>query len=385
MGQSMDRKDIANAAEHWVVKIGSNVFLRDQRALDRPSFTSLVADMNRVLEAERTLTVVSSGAVALGREHLGGAESGVATREIPHLQALAAMGQSRLIQMYGDEFAYYGRKVAQILLSRADLDDRGRYLNSRMALGRLHELGAVPIINENDTVATDELRFGDNDTLAAMTCGVVGADLLVLLSDVEAVFDVEEDEDGARTFTDRIVTIDADDPTLDRVAGPSSTSIGTGGMVSKVQAARTAARMGVPTMIAPGKRRGVLSAIARGDDVGTLILPPNEARLAGKKVWLGTGALATGSLEVDEGAVRALLNQGASLLPSGIVEVHGPFSEGAVVEICGPDGEVVARGVSVYDSADVERIAGHHSNDIEAILGYKVLDAVVHRDSLAVL
>jgi glutamate 5-kinase len=381
----MDRKEIAESSEHWVVKIGSNVFLRNQRSLDRPSFTSLIADMNAVLSDSRTLTVVSSGAVALGREHLGWPERGESVRAIPHLQALAALGQSRLIQMYADEFQYYGRKVAQVLLSRADLDDRGRYLNARMALNRLHELGAVPVINENDTVATDELRFGDNDTLGAMTCGVVGADLLVLLSDVEAVFDVEETEEGERRFTDRIVTIGADDPKLDRVAGPSSTSIGTGGMLSKVQAARTAARMGVPTMIAPGKRQGVLEAIGRGEDIGTLITPPDEGRLAGKKVWLGTGAMAIGALDVDAGAARAVQERGASLLPSGIVAVHGPFSEGDIVEIRGPDGDVVARGVCVYDSEEVEQIAGHQSEEIEEILGYKVLDTVVHRDSLAVL
>ena len=381
----MDRKQIADESNHWVVKIGSNVFLRNQRQLDRPSFTSLVGDMDALLESDRTLTVVSSGAVALGREHLAWPAEGDSIRDIPHLQALAALGQSRLTQMYADEFEYYGLKVAQVLLSRADLDDRGRYLNARMALGRLHEIGAVPIINENDTVATDELRFGDNDTLAAMTCGVVGADLLVLLSDVDAIFDVEETSDGGRRFTDRIVTIEAEDPELDRVAGPSSTSIGTGGMLSKVHAARTAARMGVPTLIAPGKRRGILSAIADGEDVGTLIMPSEERRLAGKKVWIGTGARAVGAIEVDSGAATAVREKGASLLPTGIVGVSGPFAEGDVVEIRGPDGEVVARGVSVYDSEAVEKIAGHHSDEIEQLLGYKVLDTVVHRDSLAVL
>lgn len=254
-----------------------------------------------------------------------------------------------------------------------------------MALGRLHELGAVPVINENDTVATDELRFGDNDTLAAMTCGVVGADLLILLSDVESIFDVEVDDDGTRRFTDRIATIGADDPELDRVAGPSSTSIGTGGMLSKVHAARSAARMGVPTLIAPGKQQGILRAIAGGEDVGTLIEPSEERRLAGKKVWIGSGAMAIGTIDVDAGAATALRKQGASLLPSGVVAVHGPFSDGDIVEIRGPDGELVARGVCVYDSEEVEQIAGHQSEEIEAILGYKVLDTVVHRDSLAVL
>ena len=379
----MDRQQIADNASHWVVKVGSNVFLREQRALDRPAFTSLARDMDDVLGRGLSLTVVSSGAVALGREHLGWSDD--PDRDIPHLQALAALGQSRLIQMYADEFEYYDRKVAQILLSRADLDDRGRYLNARMALNRIHEIGAVPVINENDTVATDELRFGDNDTLAAMTCGVVGADLLILLSDVDGIYDVEQDAEGRRRFTERIDQIDADDPELDRVAGPSSSTVGTGGMLSKVQAARTAARMGVPTLVAPGKRRGVLQSIASAENIGTLICPTEESRLAGKKVWIGAGAMAAGGVEVDAGAANAIQSSGASLLPSGITKVDGPFSEGDIIEIRRKDGEVIARGVSVYGSGEVDRIAGHQSDEIEAILGYRVLDTVVHRDSLAIL
>lgn len=287
--------------------------------------------------------------------------------------------------MYADEFNYYGRKVAQVLLSRGDLDDRGRYLNARMALGSLHELGAVPVINENDTVATDELRFGDNDMLAAMTCGLVGADLLVLLSDVEGIFDVKIDERGERRFGERIARVSAEDSELDRVAGPSSSRVGTGGMVSKISAARTAARMGVPTVIAPGKRPGVLGAIATGADVGSLVLPSEGEVLAGKKVWIGAGARAVGVLVVDEGAKRALREQGASLLPSGVRGVQGEFQEGDVVEIKGTDGTLIGRGVSVYCALDTAKLAGRHSDEIESILGYRLLDTVVHRDTLALL
>lgn len=379
----MKRSDWISEAEHWVVKIGSAVFLRDARHLDRPAFAGLVEDVASLLARGKRVTLVSSGAVALGREHMGWPHAD--RSDIPNLQAYAAIGQSRLMQMYADEFAHHGHKIAQVLFSRGDLDDRRRFLNARMALNQLHGLGVVPIVNENDTVATEELRFGDNDRLAAMTCGLVSADLLVILSDVEAVFDVETDEDGTRRFTERIAQIGADDPHLEAVAGPSVSGVGRGGMSSKVQAAQTAGRMGVPTVISAGKKRGVLTQIAQLDDIGTLITPGSGSALAGKKVWLGSGARPVGRLTCDEGAVRALTRRGASLLPSGVTDVDGDFAEGSVVELADGAGEVFARGLTVYSSHEIRRIAGQHSEEIEEILGYRVLDTVVHRDSLVML
>lgn len=379
----MKRSDWISEAEHWVVKIGSAVFLRDARHLDRPAFAGLVEDVASLLARGKRVTLVSSGAVALGREHMGWPHAD--RSDIPNLQAYAAIGQSRLMQMYADEFAHHGHKIAQVLFSRGDLDDRRRFLNARMALNQLHGLGVVPIVNENDTVATEELRFGDNDRLAAMTCGLVNADLLVILSDVEAVFDVETDEDGTRRFTERIAQIGADDPHLEAVAGPSVSGVGRGGMSSKVQAAQTAGRMGVPTVISAGKKRGVLTQIAQLDDIGTLITPGSGSALAGKKVWLGSGARPVGRLTCDEGAVRALTRRGASLLPSGVTDVDGDFAEGSVVELADGAGEVFARGLTVYSSHEIRRIAGQHSEEIEEILGYRVLDTVVHRDSLVML
>lgn len=379
----MKRSDWISEAEHWVVKIGSAVFLRDARHLDRPSFVGIVEDVASLLAQGKRVTLVSSGAVALGREHMGWPQAD--RSDIPNLQAYAAIGQSRLMQMYADEFAHHGHKIAQVLFSREDLDDRRRFLNARMALDQLHRLGVVPIINENDTVATEELRFGDNDRLAAMTCGLVSADLLVILSDVDAVFDVEAREDGTRRFIERIAQIEADDPHLEAVAGPSMSGVGRGGMSSKVQAAQTAGRMGVPTVISAGKKRGILTRIAQLDDIGTLITPGHTSGLAGKKVWLGAGARAVGRLECDLGAVRALTQRGASLLPSGVARVEGDFGEGSVVELTDCDGDVFARGLTVYSSEEIRKIAGHHSDEIEELLGYRVLDTVVHRDSLVML
>jgi glutamate 5-kinase len=379
----MTRSEWIRSADHWVVKIGSAVFLSGSHGLDRPAFASLIEDVAGLVATGKRVTMVSSGAVALGREHMGWPQQ--ERSDIPDLQAYAAVGQPRLMQMYANEFGHHGHKIGQVLFSRGDLDDRKRFLNARMALEEIHRLGVIPIVNENDTVATEELRFGDNDRLAAMTCGLEGADLLVILSDVSSVFEVEVDADGERHFSDRISQIGADDPHLQEVAGPSTSGVGRGGMISKVQAAQIAGRMGVPTIIGAGKERGILRQIAEASDTGTLITPGKGSALAGKKVWIGATAHASGRLTCDDGAVRALTERGASLLPSGVVSVDGDFAEGAVVELADRAGEIVGRGLAVYNAEDVCRIAGHHSDEIEKILGYSILDTVVHRDSLVML
>ena len=378
----MDARRRLEEAGRIVVKIGSAVFLREGGQVDRPAFASLVEGLDSLRCDGRTVTVVSSGAVAMGHQWLG--DDADSTREIPRLQAYAAMGQSRLMEMYETEFSHYGRKVAQILFSRDDLSSRSRYLNARRTLGQLEEFGAVPVINEHDTVATEELRFGDNDELAAMTSGLVDADVLILLSDVEGLKQVEEDSEGTRRYGKRVPVIDVDDPRVDEWAGPSDTGVGTGGMISKVRAARVAARSGVVTVIAPGKRRNVLQQIVGGRDVGTVFDPGGDDGIAGRKLWLGSGARARGSIVCDEGACTAICRRGASLLPSGILEVEGDFDEGQVVDLVDRDGEAVGRGLSVYSAEDLTAIAGAQSSEIEAILGFKVLDAAVHRDNLLV-
>jgi len=241
--------------------------------MDRPTFVSLVKSVDQLLRLGHRVTLVSSGAVALGRQLLASEQE---LSDLPSLQALAALGQARLIRQYDEEFREYGRRAAQILFGRSDLDRRQGFLNARMTLESVHRLGAVPIINENDTVATEGLRFDDNDELAAMACGLVQADVLVILSDVEGVFDVEL-VDGERHFTERFAEINVDDPRLEEVAGPSESGIGRGGMISKLAAARAATRLGIPTVIAPGKRIGVLEALREGEDIGTLIRPDRKS------------------------------------------------------------------------------------------------------------
>ncbi|MEC9399162.1 MAG: glutamate 5-kinase [Myxococcota bacterium] len=382
MSEHYTRADIERT-NHWVIKLGSNVLLERPGLLDRPTFASLVRGVDALMRAGISVTIVSSGAVALGRQIMADRDDG--SRSIPRLQALAALAQPHLLNLYDAEFSHYGRRVAQLLFTRGDLDDRKRYLNARYAIEEVRALGAIPIINENDTVATEELRFGDNDQLAAMTCGLVGADVLVILSDVDGVYEVDETQQ-TRRFTTRIPQIEARSERLDVLAGPSRSGVGTGGMVTKITAARIAARVGVPTIIAPGKRAGVLESLAAGEDVGTLLYPDGEQRAAsGKKVWLGTSALAVGSLVCDGGAKRAVIERGASLLPVGITEVRGDFEEGSTVELLDKDGERFALGVSVYSSRAVTRLIGSTTDEIEQRLGYKLLDCAVHRDNLVCL
>ncbi len=375
-------RSLVTEAQHWVIKLGSNVLLRDGLRLDRPTFAALLRGIDALLMRGIRVTVVSSGAVALGRQRLGGKPRPV---EVPQLQALAALGQPQLMSLYHQELSHYDRLPAQVLLTREDLDDRHRYLNARAALDAIQQYGALPIINENDTVAIEELCFGDNDQLAAMVCGLVQADLLVILSDVPGIFEVSYDTHGERVFGSRIPEIASGDARLDAIAGPSQSGVGTGGMVTKVQAARIAARVGAATVIAPGKLSGVLESLASGDDLGTLLLPGEHHGALGKKVWLGAGALAVGTLRCDRGAQRAVVEQGASLLPSGVRAVEGEFERGAVVDLVGPSGQAFARGISAYSAEELRRLAGVQSAQIARVLGYKLADALIHRDELVLL
>lgn len=384
----VERADFSRL-DHWVIKIGSAVFLDDSQRLDRRTIADLVYELASLRREGLRITIVSSGAVALGRERLGWPEP--ERQDIPYLQALAALGQSRLISMYEDEFDHYGDQVSQILFTRGDLGDRRRFLNARMTLNELHCQGIIPIINENDTVATDELKFGDNDRLAGMTCGVVDADLLVLLTTVEGIFQTETklDADGAEktVFTERICKAEATDSRLDEAVVSKTSRVGSGGMQSKVEAARTASRLGIDTVIANGKRTGRLEAIYRGKDVGTHLSSEPQARgLTGKKRWLGSGANPVGSVRCDRGAREAIETSGASLLPSGIIAVEGDFEEGDVVNLYAEDNqEPFARGLAVYPADHIRKIMGHQSTEIEGELGYKILDSVIHRDTLVVL
>jgi glutamate 5-kinase len=302
-------------------------------------------------------------------------------RSLHELQAAAAIGQMGLIRAYEDCFQKRGLHTAQVLLTRDDLADRERYLNARSTLRALLSLGVVPVVNENDTVATDELRFGDNDTLAALVANLIEAELLVLLTDQNGLFDRDpriHPEAGLISET-RV-----DNPQLDAVAGGSVTGLGTGGMVTKVRAARLAARSGTPTIIAPGRGDAVLDRIRTGDSVGTLLLPVQEAQAA-RKQWLAGQLQVRGRLILDAGAVRALQMQGKSLLAAGVKGVEGAFARGELVTCVTENGQEIARGLANYDAQETARIKGQPSFRFEEILGYVDDAELIHRDNLVLL
>ena len=299
-------------------------------------------------------------------------------REMALKQAAAAAGQSRLMRLYDDAFEARGLICAQVLLTHADIAHRGRYLNARRALGALVERGVVPVINENDTVSVEEIKFGDNDALAAMVVDLVEADLLVILTDAVGVCSADpRKHPDARRFS----VIDRVTPAVEALAGDAGSEVGTGGMVTKLRAARRATEAGVPCAIIPGEPRA-LQRLLDGEDVGTLILAQGE-RLRLRQRWM-LDLKARGELRVDDGARTALLEGKKSLLPSGVREVRGSFAQGDPVEIVSLDGHPFARGLAVYAADEVRRIAGLRSGEIEARLGYRLLDCVVHRDDLVV-
>ncbi|HKA90158.1 MAG TPA: glutamate 5-kinase [Haliangiales bacterium] len=358
------------AARRVVVKIGSRLIH------ERPDETlAEVAAEVAAQRASRSFVVVSSGAIALGRGVLGLAER---PRELARLQAVAAVGQGRLMQAWERAFSAHGIPVGQVLLTHDDVADRARFLSARHALAALLDLGAVPIVNENDTVATDEIKFGDNDRLAALTVSLTAADALVILTDVDGLHDAPPAQGGRRVPLVRDVDREAAP-----VAGAPSPGIGTGGMASKVQSAKIAGKSGVPTVVARGGP-GVVGRVLAGEDVGTLFLPSDE-RLQGRKHWIAYALKPAGVLVVDAGARAALVDGRKSLLPSGIREVRGAFAIGDAVSIRSEDGAEFARGLASYAAEEIVRIRGRRSADIEPILGYKYLDEVVHRDDLVIL
>ncbi len=359
-----------------VVKIGSNV-LAGPDGLRAPRIRALARQIAAVAGDGRQVVVVSSGAVAAGGPGLGGRRGQLAWR-----QAAAAVGQPNLMAIYAQAFRRHGRTVAQVLLTHADLADRRRYLNARQTLRTLLALGAIPIVNENDTVAVEELQFGDNDNLSALTASLVEADLLVILSDVAGLHDADPRRERAASL---IPLARARDAALLDVAGPASSGVGTGGMASKMAAARTAAAAGIPTIIAHGARRDVLRAVFDpGVAIGTLLLADGD-RLARRKHWIAHTLKPAGTLHLDAGAVRALAQGGRSLLPSGVRAVDGRFGVGDCVRCVGPDGVEVARGLAGYAADDLARITGLQTRDVPAVLGYKARDEVIHRDDLVLI
>jgi glutamate 5-kinase len=357
------------AARRVVVKIGSRLLAESPAGRPAAIADQIVALRARGLEA----VVVSSGAIALGVRALGLARR---PTELPALQAAAAAGQSRLMQHWEHAFGVHGVVIGQVLLTHDDMGDRRRFLSARLTLRALLDLGAVPIINENDTVATEEIKFGDNDQLAALVCNLVSADALVILTDVEGVRDAA----GVRMPIVRDIEREAAP-----VAGASTADgVGSGGMASKVASARMVTRTGVPAVVAPGRLPGVLTEVLAGADVGTLF-SPGAGVLSARKHWIAYGARPVGRLVVDDGAVRAVSAAGKSLLPAGITAVDGDFTAGETVSVVAADGRELARGLVAYDADDLRKIRGLQSADFEATLGYRGSGEAIHRDDLVIL
>jgi glutamate 5-kinase len=370
------REDLGRA-KRLVVKVGTSLLTSPDGKIHARRFAGLAADVAELIEEGREVLLVSSGAVGLGLHRLGKSRR---PRSLPELQAAAAVGQIDLCQRFERAFARHGLHVGQMLLTHVGLADRERFLNARRTLEALLSAGAVPVINENDSVATDELRFGDNDHLSALVVNNCSAELLILLTDIDGLHDRHPSEEGAARIPElREVTRTV----LDRAAPPTS-RLGTGGMPSKLKAARTAARFGVPTVIADGHRRGALQRILAGEDMGTLV-HPSDRQLSSRKHWIAYSLKPRGRLQLDRGAVRAIREGGRSLLPIGIVDVQGRFGVGDSVSCCAEDGDEVARGLIGYASDEVQVIMGHRTPRISELLGYSNGDAVIHRDDLVLL
>ncbi|NJD25807.1 MAG: glutamate 5-kinase [Betaproteobacteria bacterium] len=364
------------AARRFVVKVGSALVTNNGAGLDLAAIEDWARQIAELRAQGREVVLVSSGAIACGMQRLGWAKR---PQTVHELQAAAAVGQMGLVQVYEGAFAKHGLHTAQILLTHDDLADRKRYLNARSTLVTLLDLGVVPIINENDTVVTDEIKFGDNDTLGALVANLIEADALIILTDQQGLFTADPRKDPAATL---ISEATAGDPALEGMAGGAGTSIGKGGMITKVVAAKRAARSGAHTAIASGRERDPVIRLAAGEPVGTLLVSETQP-LAARKQWLADHLQLAGRLQLDAGAVDAL-KAGKSLLPIGVSAIDGEFERGAVVACVGPDGREVARGLANYGSGESRRIARKATAEIEAILGYIDEPEIIHRDNLIV-
>ena len=361
-----------------VVKIGSSLLTNAGAGLDRGAIADWVRQIAALRKRGIEVIVVSSGAIAEGMKRLGWKRR---PRQVSELQAAAAVGQMGLVQMWESCFAELELHTAQVLLTHEDLGDRRRYLNARTTLKSLLALGVVPIINENDTVVVDEIRFGDNDTLGALVTNLIEADALLILTDQKGLFSADPRKDPSARL---VAQGQAGDPALEAMAGGAGSQLGSGGMLTKVLAAKRAARSGAHTAIAWGREPEVLTRLFRGQAIGTFLTaatPPVAAR----KQWLADHLKPAGRLTLDAGAVKALISDGKSLLPIGATAVEGHFERGEVVSVAGPDGREIARGLVNYGAAETARILRKPTGEIEAVLGYIAEPELIHRDNLVVL
>ena len=366
------------AARTLVVKVGSSLVTNDGRGLDASAIARWAAQIAQLRAQDKRCVLVSSGAIAEGVQRLGWTRRPHALHE---LQAAAAVGQMGLAQCYESSFREHELATAQVLLTHADLADRQRYLNARSTLATLLDLGVIPVINENDTVVTDEIKVGDNDTLGALVANLVEAEVLVILTDQAGLFEADPRRDAAAKLVEQAI---AGEARLETMAGGIGSELARGGMLTKVLAAKRAARSGAHTVIASGREPDVLLRLARGERIGTLLLAQTTP-LAARKQWLADHLAVGGRISLDAGAAIALCRDGKSLLPIGVTAVHGEFERGAVVACLDADGREVARGLVNYSSSESRLIMRRPSSEIEAVLGYIDGPELIHRNNLVVL
>lgn len=368
-------KHLVTTARRIIVKVGTSTLTHKTGKLNIAFIENLVRQIADLKNMGKEVLLVSSGAVGAGMGRMGVAKK---PKILPEKQALAAIGQGILMHMYEKIFAEYGQNVAQVLLTRDDLTERKRYLNARNTIFALLNYGAVPIINENDTVAAEEIKVGDNDSLSALVAGLVDGDLLILLSDIDGLYSKNPRLAGA----EKIDIVKDITPELEAAAGGSDTKFGTGGMFTKLQAAKMAVTAGIPMVIANGKKKDILREIMSGNNQGTIFLP-HEVRPGTRKCWLAFCSDTQGKILVDVGAEQALLQKGKSLLPAGVIGIEGDFEAGNIVSVVNANGQEIARGFVNYGAAELKQIKGINSLDITKILGHKDFDEVIHRDNLA--
>ncbi len=370
-------RDLIRDARRIVVKVGSALVTNNGAGLDLAAIEDWARQISQLRTQGREVVMVSSGAIAAGMQRLGWRTR---PSETHSLQAAAAVGQMGLAQAYDRAFAAYDLNTAQILLTHADLADRLRYLNARSTLSTLLTLGVVPIINENDTVVTDEIKFGDNDTLGALVANLIEADALIILTDQQGLFTADPRQNPEAKL---ISEGQAEDTSFEAMAGGAGSGISRGGMITKVRAAQRAARSGAHTLIASGREKDPLIRLTQGERLGTLLFA-SSTPLAARKQWMADHLQLAGAFVLDDGAAQAL-RSGASLLPVGVLSVEGEFERGAVVACRDRSGKEIARGLSYYSGSEARRIARHSSSDIEALLGYADEQELIHRDNLVLL
>lgn len=369
---------ILKQAQRIVIKIGSSLVTNQGQGLDHSRLSSIAEQIAWLKEEKKTIVLVSSGAIAEGMQRLNWKKR---PHELYKLQAAAAVGQMGLVQAYESCFNNHKLQAAQLLLTHEDLSDRKRYLNARSTLTTLLDMNVVPIINENDSVATDEIRFGDNDTLAALVTNLIEADVLVILTDQAGLYTTDPRTDSKAKLLSKVMV---EDPAIEQMAGGIGSSIGRGGMITKIIAAKHAARSGAHTIIASGHEENILIRLAQGESVGTQLLT-NTKKLAARKQWLADQLQVHGNIILDEGAVKALTVEGKSLLPIGVIETSGNFERGEAVNCITIGGEKIARGLINYSAVETRKILRCPSSEIERILGYVDELELIHRNNLVLL